>query len=125
MRSFSLGILILFILCLSCPAGTITDPFNDSQVGCVKSLTTPFTNCDVIGNEGFFDIEKATVSITSSLIKVSLYFNYGGGLSLSPFSVGGATFNAGDVVFYDPANPRTPHYDSLLTYPEYLYGVPL
>ncbi|SPF44605.1 hypothetical protein SBA4_3240001 [Candidatus Sulfopaludibacter sp. SbA4] len=55
---------------------------------------------------------------------MTLYFNYGGGSSLSGFN-DGVNLQVGDLFFYDPANPQTSAYDPNNAYPEYLYGVPL
>ncbi|HYW48044.1 MAG TPA: PEP-CTERM sorting domain-containing protein [Bryobacteraceae bacterium] len=125
MRSTLLLTLILLLAGTLATAGTLQDPFHQSQAGCSYTLTTPFSTCDVIGDEMLFDIQKATVTVSTSFIDATVFFNYGGGSSLSSFNVGGADLNVGDLFFYDPSSPQTSHYDSLLTYPEYAYGVPL
>ena len=123
MRSIAAVVAILLFGSFASFAGVINDPFNQSQAGCYYSLTTPFGTCDVIGNELLFDIQSASVSLSPTLLDTNLYFNYGGGSSLAPFST--PVLYPGDLFFYDPANPLTTTYDSQLSYPEYEYGVPL
>jgi hypothetical protein len=116
---------LLFVACTGF-AGVITDPFNQSQAGCNYSLTSPFSNCDVIGSELLFDIQKISVTVSNSLLDAVIYTNYGGGSSLGPFTPPGTpTKLPGDLFFYDPADPTTSHYDSALSYPEFKFGVPL
>jgi hypothetical protein len=107
-------ILFLLLGCAACSAGTIYDAFNQSQAGgCNLSLSAPFSSCDVIGNPALFDIQQASVHITDNWATVTLYFNYGGGITLQPF-VDGVPLAVGDVFFYAPSDPAN-----------YLYGVPL
>ena len=59
---------------------------------------------DVIGDPNFFDISSLTFASFNSGTKrftVEILFNYGGGVSLNQFSVGGAfnALNAGDLLF--------------------------
>ncbi|MGA2773900.1 MAG: hypothetical protein ABSG26_24145 [Bryobacteraceae bacterium] len=108
------AILFLLLGCVTCPATTIYDPFNQSQAGgCNYSLAPPFTSCDVIGNPALFDIQKASVDIAGGWATVTIYFNYGGGITLQPFT-DGVLLAVGDLFFYSPSDPG---HD--------LYGVPL
>jgi len=125
MRSILPFTLILLLAGTLATAGTLQDIFNQTQSGCAESLTSPFSNCDVIGSESLFDIQKISVTVSPSYINATVFFNFGGGSSLSSFNVGSATLNVGDLFFYDPSSPQTSHYDSLLTYPEYAFGVPM
>jgi hypothetical protein len=97
-----------------CFAGTINDPFGQSQAGgCNYGYSPPYGSCDVIGNPALYDIQKATVTIGGGQATVTLYFNYGGGLSLLPFT-DGIELKAGDLFFYAPSDPQ-----------DYLFGVPI
>ncbi len=107
-------ILFLLLGCVTCPAGTIYDAFNQSQAGgCSYSFAAPFSSCDVIGDPALFDIQKASVEIANGWATVTIYFNYGGGITLQPFS-DGIPLAVGDLFFYAPGDPGN-----------YLYGVPL
>lgn len=107
-------ILFLFLACITCPAGTIYDTFDQSQAGgCNYSFTPPYSSCDVIGDPALYDIQKATVEIADNWATVTIYFNYGGGITLQPFT-DGIQLSVGDLFFYAPSDPGT-----------YLYGVPL
>lgn len=60
---------------------------------------------DVIGDPNLFDISSlrfASFDAGSKRFTVEILFNYGGGTSLSPFSIGGAftNLNVGDLLFY-------------------------
>jgi hypothetical protein len=106
--------LFLLLGCVTCSAGTIYDAFNQSQAGgCNYSFTAPFTSCDVIGDPALFDIQKADVQIADGSATVTIYFNYGGGITLQPFNAG-VPLAVGDLFFYAPSAPGS-----------YLYGVPL
>jgi hypothetical protein len=104
----------LILLVSICQANTISDVFHESQNNCQYSYTPPYSNCDVIGVQASFDIDRADVTITQGWIDVTLYLNYGNGHGLTAFSVGGPTLLPADVFFYDPANPQV-----------YSYGVPI
>jgi hypothetical protein len=107
-------ILFLLLECVSCSAGTIYDTFDQSQAGgCNYSFTPPYSSCDVIGDPALYDIQKAAVEIGSTWATVTIYFNYGGGITLQPFT-DGIPLSVGDLFFYAPSDPGN-----------YLYGVPL
>jgi len=107
-------ILLLLLGCVTCPAGTLYDTFGQSQAGgCNYSFTAPFSTCDVIGDPALYDIQKATVEVADGWATVTIYFNYGGGITLQPFS-DGIPLSVGDLFFYAPSDPAN-----------YLYGVPL
>ncbi len=114
MRRISFVAILALLACGVCAADTINDIFHQSQTNCVNTLTPPFSNCDVIGSEAQFDIQKAEVSVSQAWIDVTLYTNYGGGPTLGSFVVGSLTLHPGDLFFYDPANPFS-----------YRYGAPL
>ncbi len=64
---------------------------------------------DVIGDPNFFDISSLAFASFNSGTKrftVDILFNYGGGTSLSPFSIGGAftNLNVGDLLFFNGGN---------------------
>jgi hypothetical protein len=124
MRKIAITVAALLFPVFGSFAGVITDPFNQSQAGCVYTLTAPFSNCDVVGNPAFFDIQQASVTVSPTLVDTVLYFNYGGGISLSPFGSPLVKL-PGDLFFYDPADPLTSAYDPSMAYPEYKFGVPL
>jgi hypothetical protein len=107
--------MLFFLLgCVTCQAGTIYDTFDQSQAGgCNNSLAAPFSTCDVIGNPALFDIQKADVHVADGWATVTIYFNYGGGITLQPFT-DGIPLAVGDLFFYAPSDPGN-----------YLYGVPL
>ena len=106
--------LFLLLGCVTCPAGIIYDTFNQSQAGgCGYSFASPYSTCDVIGNPALFDIQKASVEVAGGWATVTIYFNYGGGITLQPFD-DGIQLAVGDLFFYAPSDPGT-----------YLYGVPL
>jgi len=106
--------LLLLLGCVTCPAGTIYDVFNQSQAGgCSYSFARPFSSCDVIGDPALYDIQKADVHIADGWATVTIYFNYGGGITLRPFN-DGIPLEVGDLFFYAPSDPGN-----------YLYGVPL
>jgi hypothetical protein len=108
------AILFLLLGCVTCPAGTIYDVFNQSQAGgCSYSFAPPFSSCDVIGDPALYDIQKASVHIADGWAKVTIYFNYGGGITLQPFS-DGIPLEVGDLFFYAPSDPAN-----------YVLGVPL
>ena len=98
-----------------CPATTIQDPFRVGSDNCLQ------LSCDVIGPQIDFDIQTADVSITATSIDVTVYFNYGGGITLSPFD--SPTVNVGDLFFYDPSNPKIKLGNG--SFEPYLFGVPL
>ena len=107
-------ILFLILGCVTCSAGTIYDPFNQSQAGgCNYSFASPYSTCDVIGNPALFDIQQATVNVENGWATVTIDFNYGGGITLQPFT-DGIPLAVGDLFFYAPSDPGN-----------YLYGVPL
>jgi hypothetical protein len=108
-----------------CLADVIIDPFHAPQVGCNLSITTPFSLCDVIGDRALYDIEKVDASIYPISVALTLYFNYGGGITLQPYDDGGGVLGVGDVLFYDPSEPKTLHYNSKKAYPKYRFGVAL
>ncbi|HEY2018879.1 MAG TPA: hypothetical protein VGH38_35485, partial [Bryobacteraceae bacterium] len=108
----------IVLLSGGCIAGTITDPFHQAQTNCNYNQGPSFSSCDVIGDPMKFDIEKADVQLNGNFIDVALFFNYGGGASLSPFD-DGVHLQVGDLFFYDPANPQTSSYDPNNSYPEY------
>ena len=106
--------LFLLLGCVTGQAGTIYDTFGQSQAGgCNYSLTPPYSTCDVIGNPLLFDIQKASVEVADGWATVTIYFNYGGGITLQPF-IDGVQLAVGDLFFYAPSDPA-----------DYLYGVPL
>jgi len=106
--------LFLLLGCVTCQAGMIYDTFDQSQAGgCNYSLAPPFSTCDVIGNPALFDIQKASVEIANDWATATIYFNYGGGSTLQPFT-DGIPLAVGDLFFYAPSDPGN-----------YLYGVPL
>jgi hypothetical protein len=108
------SILFFLVASVTCQAGTIYDTFDQSQAGgCNYSLTPPYSTCDVIGNPLLFDIQKASVEIAGGWATVTIYFNYGGGITLQPFT-DGIQLAVGDLFFYAPSDPG-----------DYLYGVPL
>ena len=108
------SILYLLLGCVTCSAGTITDTFNQSQAGgCSYSFASPYSTCDVIGDPALFDIQQASVHIGGSWGTVTIYFNYGGGITLQPFT-DGIQLAVGDLFFYAPSDPGN-----------YLYGIPL
>jgi hypothetical protein len=108
------AILFLLLGCVTCPAGTIYDTFDQSQAGgCSYSFAPPYSNCDVIGDPALYDIQKASVEIADNWATVTIYFNYGGGITLQPFD-DGIELSVGDLFFYAPSDPGS-----------YLYGVPL
>jgi hypothetical protein len=108
------SILFLLLGCVTCPAGTVYDTFNQSQAGgCSYSFTPPYSSCDVIGDPALYDIQKAAVHVEDGWATVTIYFNYGGGITLQPFS-DGVSLAVGDLFFYAPSDPGN-----------YLYGVPL
>jgi len=102
-------------------ADTINDAFNTST-GCWYSTSSPYTNCDVIGNQAWFDIQKADVAVSQGWIDVTLYFNYGGGQTLAAFPVGSLTLSPGDLFFYDPANPQLQFAVALVNRPGIVAG---
>jgi hypothetical protein len=107
-------ILYLLLGCVTCSAGTIYDTFNQSQAGgCNYSFASPYSTCDVIGNPALFDIQQATVEVANGWATVTIDFNYGGGITLQPFT-DGIPLAVGDLFFYAPSDPGN-----------YLYGVPL
>ena len=107
-------ILYLVLGCVTCSAGTISDTFNQSQAGgCNYSFASPYSTCDVIGNPALFDIQQATVNVGNGWATVTIDFNYGGGITLQPFT-DGTPLAVGDLFFYAPSDPGN-----------YLYGVPL
>jgi len=67
----------------------------------------------VIGNPALFDIQQATVNVGNGWATVTIDFNYGGGITLQPFT-DGTPLAVGDLFFYAPSDPGN-----------YLYGVPL
>jgi hypothetical protein len=67
----------------------------------------------VIGNPALFDIQQASVEVENGWATVTIYFNYGGGITLQPFT-DGIQLAVGDLFFYAPSDPG-----------DYLYGVPL
>ena len=106
--------LFLLLGCATCQAGMIYDTFDQSQAGgCNNSLTPPYSTCDVIGNPALFDIQKASVEVADGWATVTIYFNYGGGITLQPFT-DGVPLSVGDLFFSAPSDPG-----------DYLYGVPL
>ena len=115
-----LGLTIACALATStgCWAGTINDTFGQSQYACVLTYTPPYDTCDVVGNEMLYDIQKASVSFTSSTATISIYMNtgavpYGGPLTLGAFEDAGVTLIPGDIFFYganagyNPDDPAT------------------
>ena len=115
MRLLLTSVCILLAFCVVSPATTIQDPFHVAPDNC------NLLSCDVIGLQANFDIQKADVSLTATSIDVTLYFNYGGGSSLSPF--GNPSVQVGDLFFYDPAIPQIKFGTD--AYYQYLFGVPL
>ena len=104
----------LLLGCITCSAGTIYDAFNQSQAGgCNYGFAPPYSSCDVIGDPALYDIQKASVEIANNWATVTIYFNYGGGITLQPFD-DGIELSVGDLFFYAPSDPGS-----------YLYGVPL
>jgi hypothetical protein len=87
---------------------TIPDPYPGSSCG--------NSTCDVIGNNLYFDIQKATLSVTGDKATVTLLFDYENN-TLSPYTLTSGSsslnLNVGDMFFYDPANMTD------------VYGVPL
>jgi hypothetical protein len=67
----------------------------------------------VIGDPALYDIQQATLHIADGWATVTIYFNYGGGITLQPFN-DGVQLAVGDLFFYAPSDPGN-----------YLYGVPL
>jgi len=112
-HAFTASLLLVTGGLLARADSTISDVFAQSQAGCNYSLTPPYSTCDVIGAESRFDIQKAQISLTPNATQASLFLNYGGGPSLSPF-YDVLNLSAGDLFFYNPSNPD-----------QYLYGVPL
>jgi hypothetical protein len=106
--------LFLLLGCATCPAGTIYDTFDQSQAGgCNYSFSPPYSTCDVIGDPALFDIQQASVHVADGWATVTIDFNYGGGITLQPFT-DGIPLAVGDLFFYAPSDPGN-----------YLYGVPL
>ena len=104
--------LFLLLGCVTGQADTIYDTFGQSQAGgCNNSLSPPYTTCDVIGNPALFDIQQATVEVADGWAAVTIYFNYGGGITLQPFT-DGVQLAVGDLFFYAPSDPA-----------DYLYGL--
>lgn len=89
--------------CALIAAGTLNDPFNAPQTNCNYSFSAPFSACDVIGAPIDYDIQKISVSATGATAAVTIYFNYGGGMSLQPFT-DGIPLQVGDIFFYNPSD---------------------
>lgn len=112
-HAFTASFLLVTGVTVARADSTVPDTFAQSQAGCTYSTSAPYSTCDVIGAESRFDIQKAQVSLTPSATQVSMFLNYGGGSSLSPF-FDVTNLSVGDLFFYNPSNPD-----------QYLYGVPL
>jgi hypothetical protein len=96
-------------------AGIIKDPFAQSQAGgCNYSFIAPFSSCDVIGDPALYDIQSAKVELGAASGEVTLNFNYGGGITLAPFT-DGIPLSVGDLFFYNPQDPAA----------AFIYGIPL
>lgn len=106
--------LLLLLGCWACPAATLLDTFNQSQSGgCSYSFTPNYSSCDVIGDPALYDIQKADVQIANGWANVTLFLNYGGGITLQPFT-DGLDLHIGDLFFYSPSDSS-----------RYLFGVPV
>jgi hypothetical protein len=67
--------------------------FNDALAANVPS--------DVVGNPEWFDIYSVqfqTYNPVNNTMQIAIRFNYGGGLNLNSFTVGGVTLNVGDFI---------------------------
>jgi hypothetical protein len=106
------GFAFLILSAALCPAGTISDVFNQPQNNCNYSPTPPYSNCDVIGNTGVFDIQQASVTVAGNgFMTITLFSNLGGvsaqngQLALGSFNSGpGVTLIPGDLFFYAAAD---------------------
>jgi hypothetical protein len=111
-----------------CSANTLTDPFGQSQSSCNLTIDTPYSTCDVIGDEMRFDIEAATFSSSNGIATLMIYLNSGavqnvnGKLTLGSFS-DGVTLVPGDVFFYNPTSVYDPSDSNTIQYLK--YGVAL
>jgi hypothetical protein len=105
MRVILTTVCLLLATCFLGSATTIVDPFGSSTTG------------DVIGDKYTYDIQKIDITVTSTGLDATLYFNYNGtsvaANSTSLPSFGTPTLSAGDLFLYDPSNNH------------YLYALPL
>jgi hypothetical protein len=129
MRSGFLFMAIVISAAL-CRAATLTDPFNQPQTGCDYSATSPYSSCDVIGNEQLYDIQMASVTVGGGLLTVMIYVNAGAvqkdnnnQLVLGSFSDSGLTLMPGDLLFYNPTTVYDPSDPNTAAYLQ--YGIPL
>jgi PEP-CTERM motif-containing protein len=124
-------VLFLLLTAAVASANTFVDPFNQSQAsGCSYSFSYPFSSCDIIGDPSLFDIQKADVSIRSSLVTVTIYMNYpnnSASLGVGTGSLGGFEdgihLEVGDLLFFNPADGLTNYGGD--AYPKFIFGVPL
>lgn len=76
---------------------TVNDPFANGDA-CAS------TACDVVANgdadRPLFDIQKAILTVSGSVVTMDLYFDYGpNNTNLNPFSDSGVNLNVGDLFF--------------------------
>ncbi|HEX3747333.1 MAG TPA: hypothetical protein VHW09_25530 [Bryobacteraceae bacterium] len=113
----------------NCFGGTITDTFGQSQYSCILTYTSPYTTCDVVGNEMLYDIQKATVSFGNGVATISIDTNTGAvpygatSLTLGAFHDAGDILMPGDIFFYNPTTGYNP--DDPSTIANLQYGVAL
>lgn len=109
------GLVFALFSAALCPAGTITDTFNQTQQSCGYSATPPYGQCDVMGDEKLYDIQSASVTVNSSTraTTITLDSNLGGvasnsgTLSLNSFSdpdVPQLNLTPGAIFFYASSN---------------------
>jgi hypothetical protein len=102
-------------LCLADPIISDTYTFPANTQSCSNAST-----CDVIANAGesvYYDIQKASLSVTGNTATVTLLFDYAyqakyGSISadwqhLGTFTDAGLNLNVGDMFFYDPSDVGT------------------
>ncbi len=106
------GLAFLILGAALCSAGTISDLFNQPQNNCNYSQTPPYSDCDVIGSAGVYDIQQASVTVAGNgFTTITLFSNLGGvtaqngQLALGSFDSGlGPTLIPGDLFFYAAAS---------------------
>jgi hypothetical protein len=123
----------LLFLCasLGC-ANTLFDTFGQSQSGCTKLATYPYSTCDVIGDEADYDIQMVSMSIVGGTATVNLYFNTaapvegsGSNMYFGSFTDVGLSLIVGDLFFYNPNTPYDPSSTAPANIANLEYAVPL
>lgn len=139
MRSAVLLPMLFLTLALAlCPAGTITDQFNQPQNNCNYGTAAPYSACDVMGTPANYDIEKIDLTYNAALqtATASIYMDSAavmsdghGNYRLSGFSDVGESLIPGDLFFYkgsDAINANWVNDYSDIKTAQYLkYAVPL